>query len=645
MSTPIYGLIPIPDGWNAGASSVETLLTNGYVSFRAADPCIGIVAGLNNADTSTLYVEIDYAFYFTKGKYQVMELGVTKTTEASYLQTDVFKIRRVGSEVKYYKNDVLVYTSLTASEGTMILDVSFYHAYDAIYDAALVNDTVGTVVPGDTNIMMPLTGFGSEAAAASADSSFLAMTSKAYAGTSYMLPMVGMGGKAYAMGVGTLDAMTSESYSGLIYLTYAEGVGIMAAVESSATGLTGEIGTGAGSMTEMDGLASNYPLGRAVGVMKAPTGIAVSYPPIVTYTTYAGLTLPFFKMGSASMDVINTADFSTELTYTMAYQLISAAVSSALMSTQTTTTGVLTNSATAVATIAALFYELVEESASGNAAMAADIAARLVELATATGLAQSQTEATQVVAELATAIALVEAGKFFDIEVSAEASDVIAATLRAITTQIESATASVTVSGSARVTVLASEAFVASSAMTTQAIVTAVLNDLALGVLAVNVGGVQYDGWVMNTRTMAASEYQNYSFNSFSKIGQVYYGAKDDGIYRLGGATDDGEPINALVQSGLMDFGTSHYKSIPAVYLGVMSDGALALRVVTTEQGVRTENWYSSNINNDLAASDRIVLGKGLRSRYWEFTLTNVDGADFDVHQIEMIPVVLERRL
>jgi hypothetical protein len=645
MSTPIYGLIPVPDGWNSGASSVETILTNGHVTFRAADPCIGIVAGLNNSDTSTLYVEIDYAFFFTKGKYQVMELGVTKTSQASYVQTDVFKIRREGSEVKYYKNDVLIYTSLTASSGAVILDISFFHAYDAVYDATVVNDTVGVVVPGDTNIMLPLTGFASEAESATGEGSFPALTGIAYAGTSNMMPLVSLGGKTYAMAVGNLEALTSDAYAGLIMLSYAEGVGFMAPVDSAASGLTGGLGTSDNIMTPMDGLASNYPLGRAIGTMRPMTGSAVSYPPVQNFDVYAGLTLPFYRMGKASMDVYSSGEMSSDATYSMAYQLISSAVATSLMTTQSNVTGVLATSATAVSTISAMFYELVNETATGDSAMAVSIAARIVELATATGLAQSQTEAIQIVSELATMISVIQSGKFYDVEETAEATSAIASTLRTYIQAISSATASSTATSQVRVTVMATESFVGSSSMTSQQVLTAVLNDLAVGVIALNVGGAQYDGWVMNTRTMAASEYQNYSFNSFAKMGNKYYGAKDDGIYLLGGEDDDGEEINALVQTGLMDFGTSHYKAIPSVYLGVKSDGELALRVVTTEQGVRTENWYSSNINNDLAASDRITLGKGLRSRYWEFALTNVDGADFDVHQIEMIPVVLERRL
>jgi hypothetical protein len=647
MSVPIYGLVSVPDGWNAGASSVETIISNGYVSFRAADPCVGIVCGMNDSDTSTIYTEIDHAFYFTKGKYQVMELGVTKTTQASYVQTDVFKIVRRSTEVKYYVNDILVYTSLTLSTGPVVLDVSFYHAYDAIYSVTVFNDTSGSTYPGDVQTMLPIAGFGGETNVASAEGSLLPLTGKAYAGTSYMSPLVGMGGKKYAMAEGSLQPLESDGYSGLIYLTYTEGIGVFAPLESSASGLTGEVGTGDGIMTPMDGLASNYPLGRAIGTMRPMTGSAVSYPPVQNFTVYAGLSLPFFRMGVPSQDVVDLTTLSDgdDIIYNVHYQLIAQAVASSVAVHRATTYGALASNAVAVDVMSVMFYELLTNSATVSDSQLASSAAQLVNTALALGLAESTTEAVVLVSELVTVMAVVTRGLFYDAEVEASAADALDILLKSVASLVDSAVASSSVTSNAKLTVFATDGGVMLSSLTSQQTVTAVLNDMALGVLTVNVDGTQYDGWVMNTQSLASTQYQNYNFNSFAKLGNKYYGAMDEGIYLLEGDDDDGDEINALVQSGYLDFGTSHYKSIPSVYVGAKSDGDMMLRVVTTEHGVREENWYSTNINNDLAASDRITLGKGLRSRYWEFTLTNVDGADFDVHQIEMIPVILNRRL
>ena len=63
----------------------------------------------------TGYLDIAYGFSFSYGQYQVIENGVTKTSSASHVATDVFSIVRTGTSVEYQKNSIPVYTSLVAS--------------------------------------------------------------------------------------------------------------------------------------------------------------------------------------------------------------------------------------------------------------------------------------------------------------------------------------------------------------------------------------------------------------------------------------------------------------------------------------------------------------------------------------------------
>jgi hypothetical protein len=40
-----------------------------------------------------------------------------------------------------------------------------------------------------------------------------------------------------------------------------------------------------------------------------------------------------------------------------------------------------------------------------------------------------------------------------------------------------------------------------------------------------------------------------------------------------------------------------------------------------------------------------VEVGQGLRSRYWQFELTNVDGGDFELDVLELYPLFLGRRV
>jgi hypothetical protein len=44
-------------------------------------------------------------------------------------------------------------------------------------------------------------------------------------------------------------------------------------------------------------------------------------------------------------------------------------------------------------------------------------------------------------------------------------------------------------------------------------------------------------------------------------------------------------------------------------------------------------------------AEQRVDIGRGLRSNYWNFELMNREGADFEIDTIKFMPIVLERRI
>lgn len=154
-------------------------------------------------------------------------------------------------------------------------------------------------------------------------------------------------------------------------------------------------------------------------------------------------------------------------------------------------------------------------------------------------------------------------------------------------------------------------------------------------------------GVVMNTEgDKPLSLYDHYNFNSMCKVGDHYLGAQDDGLYLLDGATDDGDPIQASLRTMMIDFGSPRQKRVRSAYLGYTANGKLLLRVRSVDNGTLKEQWYEAQ---ELAAQapreNMIRIGRGLRSRYWQFELVNVDGADFEVDKMELHPVYLNRRV
>jgi hypothetical protein len=154
-----------------------------------------------------------------------------------------------------------------------------------------------------------------------------------------------------------------------------------------------------------------------------------------------------------------------------------------------------------------------------------------------------------------------------------------------------------------------------------------------------------FSAWVMNAETTGTTSYSNFPFNSlFTHQGKTY-GVAEDGLYEMTGNTDDGEPIEAMVRTGDIGFGTSREKNIPRAYLNVLTDGRLILKTISSVRGARTERIYelAAKGGNDEALR-RVPLARGLRGVTWAFEIRNVDGSDFDFADAEVIPVVLSRR-
>lgn len=147
----------------------------------------------------------------------------------------------------------------------------------------------------------------------------------------------------------------------------------------------------------------------------------------------------------------------------------------------------------------------------------------------------------------------------------------------------------------------------------------------------------------MNTERQALTSYTNYAFNSFAKFNGVFLGASDAGVFALTGANDDGTVIGAVVRSGVSDFGTSYQKRVSRAYLGYRSDGDMLLRVVTNETS--THDYAVPYRAHTGLHGARVPIGKGLKSRYWQFELQNVAGASFTVDDLEIKPIVLRRRI
>ncbi|WP_338761216.1 T9SS type A sorting domain-containing protein [Bernardetia sp. ABR2-2B] len=117
-------------GWNTNANSTQNVKADGGVVFKVDNTTTASMIGLSKTEEGTGFSAIDYAIYTAaNGKFYVFENGANKGDFGTYQTGDGFKIQRGGTQIQYFKNGTVFYTSTsTATTDDLVVDASLYTA-------------------------------------------------------------------------------------------------------------------------------------------------------------------------------------------------------------------------------------------------------------------------------------------------------------------------------------------------------------------------------------------------------------------------------------------------------------------------------------------------------------------------------------
>lgn len=151
--------------------------------------------------------------------------------------------------------------------------------------------------------------------------------------------------------------------------------------------------------------------------------------------------------------------------------------------------------------------------------------------------------------------------------------------------------------------------------------------------------------WVLNSQSLAHSYYDDFvDFNSAVQIGRQVFFLTPDGLYELGGDSNDGEIIEAEVVTGQMDFGTIDRKRIEQFDLGYTATGDLEA-VVSCEGFQPSQPQLLEARLMNTARTSRIRIGKGMVGKYWKVELRNREGSDFELFSMQAKVAISTRRM
>lgn len=91
----------------------------------------------------------------------------------------------------------------------------------------------------------------------------------------------------------------------------------------------------------------------------------------------------------------------------------------------------------------------------------------------------------------------------------------------------------------------------------------------------------------MNLVNRALTQYAGYNFNSFARAGEILLAANEDGLYQLGGETDDGDDITAFAVLTLTNLGDYRVKRFIRAHIGLEADGETVITLSTDEAAGR----------------------------------------------------------
>ncbi|WP_375560558.1 T9SS type A sorting domain-containing protein [Bernardetia sp. OM2101] len=115
-------------GWTSGANSTQQLspTVDGWVNNTITSTSTSYMFGLAKSNTDASYTSITYAWYVSKGGIAYPNYNAQSGAGVAYQVGDNLRVGREGSQIKFYKNEVVVYQSAVFTGERLVADVSIH---------------------------------------------------------------------------------------------------------------------------------------------------------------------------------------------------------------------------------------------------------------------------------------------------------------------------------------------------------------------------------------------------------------------------------------------------------------------------------------------------------------------------------------
>lgn len=131
------------------------------------------------------------------------------------------------------------------------------------------------------------------------------------------------------------------------------------------------------------------------------------------------------------------------------------------------------------------------------------------------------------------------------------------------------------------------------------------------------------------------TRYTNWPFIQVVRLGDAYYGVAEDGLYELGGATDNGTEIDWDFETCKTDFDDPHKKAVASAYIGGQTGPDLTYTLRSGDDVDRMYEYVTTKVVQK--RNHRQKFGLGRRVRYYSFGLAGRGEAAIDTLEFELL--------
>jgi len=610
-------------GWNSSARSADSKTGDTVYQFSATGGAEGIASGLAPASSaeSTDYTRIVDGFLLQDGRVYAILDGVVRgdLPNTVYTSKSVFRVERVGTEVRLLVDGQSLYTRNSPLFGKTVVAVSsFFTGGDEIYSSSWA------LAPGEIESageLRPLHGVSFEDAQHYSHSEMAPLTGSAELAEvlvgvidseAEMRPLEGLSANyRYIMSAGQMVPISGSAQIGL----WTPGIGnhslgVMSPMIGASIVLTGGLIDSTGSMKRMAGLSADYKYIGSEGEMAPMYGEAYETPQVIAamIAVYRRPTIQGWAESLLPTGMSAEYREPTIEAYGGAYAVMSHR------------RPVISASAT-------------------NDSIA--IGSMIYRRPTLTGLALVGGVASMSVVHSQRPTITAYGGAYGRL-IHSKRPTLTAAVLSGNAVSGSMIYRSPTVTAIATVANFASGQIIYRPPISVWAAGSVVYRRQTIQAgAAVIIDPDDYVGYAVNIRHNSVTRYPAYPFDGIVQLNGTYYGVNASGLYEITGTNDDGADIDVVVGLPMSDMGSSHPKRAPRVYLEGETDGGFTVSAQADDLAIPE----MPSLTAPGKGTHMAKMPRGPSAYYWLFTIRNVDGAALNINRIEVLAKELGRKL